>query len=652
MSDDRTNTETLFLGDDPALSVAGRRVPDRRQVSVRWLSGAVLTGLTSIFLMGGALFAALDGRHQLALPAHAVQGPPVEPRASDGAVRGPRLVQPQGSYDDSAQAGLMMVSTVTREGDRNVVKVRPFLHLDTPLAIAPKRELDYPAFNPLTIFSESGQPEAIAASAGLIYGAQVESEVTITTAPFDPQADAIAVSPMRSEDDDEIELLVRNAAPGLNTGVTNVSSLPYFDPGRFSFIDTVFISTPQVTITAENVSIHAMTEPNDAALRRFAERLARIRTEAPVSDILQAEGVDEVQADTLQKILSANLGSETLLPQDRLRMVYETDGGPQAAGIQIGRLSLYRGGTHLVTVARNDAGSFVYGREPDPIPQIGDRSEDDQQLLSTRLPSVYDAIYRAALSEGLTEELAGRLVRIFAFDVDFNARVSPADEISVFVSLEQDETQPTENSEILFASIRLGSAEHRYYRFQDPETGQVDYYDETGKSAKKFLLRQPVPNGRFRSPFGMRFHPILRYRKMHWGVDWAAPRGTPILAAGNGVIEKASWQGGYGRHTQIRHANGYVTSYSHQTKFAKGVVPGARVRQGQVIGYVGSTGLSTGPHLHYEVIVNGTKVDPMRIRLPKGKVLEGEVLAAFASERDRIDDLLIDEGEATQVASN
>jgi murein DD-endopeptidase MepM/ murein hydrolase activator NlpD len=139
---------------------------------------------------------------------------------------------------------------------------------------------------------------------------------------------------------------------------------------------------------------------------------------------------------------------------------------------------------------------------------------------------------------------------------------------------------------------------------------------------------------------------------MHWGVDWAAPRGTPIIAAGNGVVQSAGWESGYGKQTVIRHANGYETSYSHQSKIAEAVKPGARVRQGQVIGYVGSTGLSTGPHLHYEVIVNGTKVDPMRIRLPKGEELTGKQLAAFTAERERLEELLKEgeDGETPQLA--
>jgi murein DD-endopeptidase MepM/ murein hydrolase activator NlpD len=139
--------------------------------------------------------------------------------------------------------------------------------------------------------------------------------------------------------------------------------------------------------------------------------------------------------------------------------------------------------------------------------------------------------------------------------------------------------------------------------------------------------------------------------KLHAGVDWSAPRGTPIIAAGSGVVEKAGWSNGYGNQTLIKHANGYETSYSHQNAIAQGVVPGARIRQGQVIGYVGSTGLSTGPHLHYELIVNGSKVDAMRIRLPVGKTLKGSALANFKRERDRIDTLLKDEDEPQKVAS-
>jgi murein DD-endopeptidase MepM/ murein hydrolase activator NlpD len=200
-------------------------------------------------------------------------------------------------------------------------------------------------------------------------------------------------------------------------------------------------------------------------------------------------------------------------------------------------------------------------------------------------------------------------------------------------------------------SSTFGGQTRNFYRFQ-MQDGDSDYFDQDGRSAEQFLLRNPLPAGRFRSGFGARRHPILGYVRMHTGVDWSAPIGTPIIAAGNGVIEKAGWAGGYGKQIMIRHANGYETSYNHQSAFAKGIKVGMRVRQGQVIGYLGQTGLATGPHLHYELLVNGTKVDPMRVRLPVGKVLKGDDLVAFKRERERIDDLLKQEdADQLKVAS-
>ncbi|RUW59781.1 M23 family metallopeptidase, partial [Mesorhizobium sp. M2A.F.Ca.ET.067.02.1.1] len=229
--------------------------------------------------------------------------------------------------------------------------------------------------------------------------------------------------------------------------------------------------------------------------------------------------------------------------------------------------------------------------------------------------------------------------------------LSPADRLEVLFSQPDGDDQTSDNSELLYVSATFGGQTRNFYRFQ-MQDGSTDYFDENGSSAKQFLLRNPLPNGRFTSGFGARRHPILGYVRMHTGTDWAAPIGSPIIAAGNGVVEKAGWAGGYGKQIIIRHANGYETSYNHQSAFAKGIEPGLHVRQGQVIGYLGQTGLSTGPHLHYELIVNGTKVDSMRVRLPVGKVLKGDDLVAFKKERERIDDLLKQEdGNSLKVAS-
>jgi murein DD-endopeptidase MepM/ murein hydrolase activator NlpD len=267
------------------------------------------------------------------------------------------------------------------------------------------------------------------------------------------------------------------------------------------------------------------------------------------------------------------------------------------------------------------------------------------------LPTIYDGIYRAAYSYGMSKDMTQRLVRLLASNVDFQSRTTTSDRLEVLFSQPDEDDEASENSELLYVSASIGGQTRNFYRFRT-EDGSFDYFDENGSSAQQFLLRNPVPNGKFRSGFGGRRHPILGYTRMHTGVDWAAPRGTPIIASGNGVVEKAGWAGGYGKQIMIRHANGYVSSYNHQSAFAKNIAPGVRVRQGQVIGYVGSTGLSTGAHLHYELIVNGTKVDPMRVRLPVGKVLKGEELTAFRRERERIDELLRQQDRNTvKVAS-
>jgi murein DD-endopeptidase MepM/ murein hydrolase activator NlpD len=230
------------------------------------------------------------------------------------------------------------------------------------------------------------------------------------------------------------------------------------------------------------------------------------------------------------------------------------------------------------------------------------------------------------------------LIRVYSYDVDFQRKTKPGDSFEVLFT--GDEEGGDAKADVMFASLTVGGEARKFYRFITQDDGIADYYDETGKSAKKFLVRKPVPTAIMRSGFGSRRDPIFGYTKMHTGIDWAAPMGTPIYASGNGSIEKAGWESGYGKYIRIKHMNGYETAYGHMTAFARGMEPGSRVRQGQVIGYIGSTGLSTGPHLHYEIIINGRQVDPMRLKLPRGRVLEGAMLASFEQERDRLDRLV------------
>jgi len=242
-------------------------------------------------------------------------------------------------------------------------------------------------------------------------------------------------------------------------------------------------------------------------------------------------------------------------------------------------------------------------------------------------------------SRRVTEEL--RRLRQLAVEGEALLAGGDGDLLAVLDGAGEDETPVADSrNDVLFAALTVGGETKKFYRFQSPDDGLVDYYDDGGKSAKKFLVRKPVAEGIMRSSFGIRRHPILGYTKMHTGVDWAAPSGTPIYASGNGTVAKEGWESGYGKYIRILHTNGYETAYGHMSAFARGIEEGKRVRQGQVIGFVGSTGLSTGSHVHYEILVNGRFVDPMRIKLPRGRVLDGGMLAGFEQERERLDSIM------------
>jgi murein DD-endopeptidase MepM/ murein hydrolase activator NlpD len=223
--------------------------------------------------------------------------------------------------------------------------------------------------------------------------------------------------------------------------------------------------------------------------------------------------------------------------------------------------------------------------------------------------------------------------------------VKPGDSFEMFFDGGNDD----EAGELLYTSMTIAEQSRKFYRFRTPDD-VVDYYDEQGNSAKKFLMRNPVKGGRYTSGFGDRRHPLLKYLRQHTGVDWAAPSGTPILAAGDGTVEKVGREGGYGNYVRIRHVNGFATAYGHMLRFAQGMEKGVAVKQGQVIGYVGSTGLSTGPHCHFEVMVNNQFVNPMTIQVPRGLQLTGRQLAEFQRERRRIEVLMQMDPVTSRVA--
>lgn len=634
------------LGDEEALLADGRKAPDRREVSIRWLSGTFLTGITSSALMGIALFAALDGREQLAIPGEAYASADFS-SPTKGSEKGTRLVGTSIAAKPSDKE-ILEISTIINEGDRSVIRSRPFAHVKMALAASHTGKLDYPKFDPLKIFS-SGDAEAESeANATVIYGADVDSEIRLTTTDFPITAPAYDYAATMT--DDEAEEVVRNNGSILTDDMLQVAALHYVDPQRFDGLDAAFDvgANLNARVVAENVTVSPALSSEDNTVE-FIDDVIAIRKELAIVDALTNAGYGKGEAKYVSEILSEETGSPNLEPGDVFRIGLEQRG----ESTRIVRASVYSGRSHLATVAVNDFEILVPAEQPPSSPAVYTAFDDTPVAVSTGrdLPRIYDGIYKAALSYGMNTEMTEKVIRMLASNVDFQARLKPTDSLEAIFSVDEETKEAGADSELLYIGASFGNNIVGLYRFRNPEEGSVDYYDAEGRSARQFLLRNPVPNGRFRSKFGMRRHPILGYSRMHTGVDWSAPRGTPIIAAGNGVVERAGRRGGYGNQTTIRHPNGYVSSYSHQSKFAKGVVAGARIRQGQVIGYVGSTGLSTGPHLHYELSVNGTRVDPMRVRLPDGKSLSGETLAAFQNERARIDDLIRPNGDPEQLAS-
>ena len=246
------------------------------------------------------------------------------------------------------------------------------------------------------------------------------------------------------------------------------------------------------------------------------------------------------------------------------------------------------------------------------------------------------SLYNAAVEAGVEPNIIIEFARIFGFEVDFQRDIRKGDHFEIFYEkFEDDNNKVRDTGKIIYASMTVNGEEINLYNFEFK--GDEEYYDIKGKSITKSLMKTPINGARLSSSFGMRKHPILGYNRMHKGTDFAAPSGTPIMASGTGTITRARWCGGGGNCVKIKHNSTYETVYAHMKAFAKGIREGKKVKQGQIIGYVGSTGLSTGPHLHYEVIVNGKKVNSQKLKLPSGKILKGEARKEFELERIKID---------------
>jgi len=622
----------IELGNAPPLSVDGglRRDFDRRRVSVRWLSGTILAGLCGAALMGGAVFAALDGE------AHFAANPErVEP--SRGALAGRATARKSDRLPPVAETNsarhVIRVTTMTKVGEREVPRVRPFIKISSNLALsATELSAKIPPFNPQRLLANMGDDETPAAEEG---AGDPNAEVSFVTRDLlsaMPRLKLAAIVQM-----DDVLSKVRDAA-NYTGSVPPKFALASINPGRLAYPSAEAPADPyagfEARIVPENITMLAKTAPQATGGNSGNERNIVMKKGETLGAILRDLGATPEEIKAIAAVLGPRGRDGNLKEGQKIRVLLSPVRGSQR--LQPVRVTLVGETAIEAVVALSDLGKYVAVDVQSAESHADAAADDDDEDDGTGI-RLYQSIYETALRNQVPKSVIEELIRVYSYDVDFQRKAKPGDSFEVLYG---DEENSDGKSDVMFASLTVGGEPRKFYRFITPDDGIADYYDETGKSAKKFLVRKPTPTAIMRSGFGSRRDPIFGYTKMHTGIDWAAPMGTPIYASGNGTLEKAGWESGYGKYIRIKHMNGYETAYGHMTAFARGMEPGARVRQGQVIGYVGSTGHSTGAHVHFEILVNGRFVDPMRIKLPRGRELEGTVLSSFEHERDRLDGMM------------
>ncbi len=631
------------LGNEPALSVdgdAGGPV-HRRRLSIQWFSGTILTGLCGAALMGGAVFASLDGETTFAKAPERVelaQRAKSNPSLS-GTLRKTNRLPVLGEPNVAREA--LRVPTVTRRQDGETVRVRPYERVFGNLSLTVSDlSANIPPFNPQKILADAvsdddqsaaPQPDAEVSfsTCGLVpppHRGKTVSEAVCELSSLLPKVKRSTQLPL-----DEVLESVRDLAKA--SGTRLMADATGAAPLHLAYAadnDSNAYLGFQARIVPENVTLLAKTRPSAAPDAN--ERLITAKRGETVGMILHDLGATPDLIQQILAVLGPAVSTNPLKEGQRVRVLL----APPLLGRVLPERVVVDGDSSIeAAAALSDMNTYV----PVDISNIDVESEEPPppQETADSSASLYQSLWETALQNDVPQAVIEELVRIYAYDVDFQRKVQPGDSFDVLYS---QDVNGDGTHEIRYASLRVGGETHTFYHFRTSDNGQYDYYDSTGKSAKKFLVRKPVTVGMESSPFGWRINPLLHINEMHTGVDWAAPLGSPIFAAGEGTIEQIGHRGGYGKYIRLRHAGGYETAYGHMTAFARGLDVGSHVRQGQVIGFVGSTGLSTGAHVHFEIWVNGRVVDPMRIKLPRGRVLDGPTLAEFERDHRQLDALM------------
>lgn len=594
--------------------------------------------------MGGAVFASLDGEaHFAATPERAEPGLHNPPGNRATARKGDRL-SPVGEAEGARQ--IIRTTTMTRIGEREVPRVRPFIRVSSNLALTVSElSANIPRFNPQRAMANLGDDEPLANDEPV--DAAPDAEVSFVTRDLPsllPRLRVAATVPF-----DEVLAKVRDAANWTGAAPAKFTLASVNPSDRLAYAAPEPVDPYagfEARIVPENITLIPKTVSQATGGNGGSERTIVIRKGDTLTMVLRDLGAAPEEIKSIAAVLGVRGRDGNLREGQKLRVLLAPVRG--TARLQPVRVMVVGDNGTEAVAALSDLGRYV-AVDVQSAEARASEPEDDEDDDGTGV-RLYQSIYETALRNQVPRSVIDDLIQVYSYDVDFQRRARPGDALEVLYTGEEEfnDAKP----DVLFASLTVGGEVKKFYRYVSPDDGIVDYYDETGKSARKFLVRKPVNDGILRSGFGSRRHPILGYTKMHTGLDWAAPMGTPIFASGNGVVEKAGWESGYGKYIRLKHNYGYETAYGHMTAFARGMEPGTRVHQGQVIGYVGSTGLSTGAHVHYEILVNGRLVDPMRIKLPRGRVLDGPVLASFEHERDRVDAMMTQPSRVQAIAQN
>jgi murein DD-endopeptidase MepM/ murein hydrolase activator NlpD len=627
---------TIDLGNEPPLSVDGETSVgvDRRRVSVQWFSGTILTGLCGAALMGGAVFASLDGETNFAVSAVRFDAPAQDVAAEKAASRKSDRLPALGETNMARQQ--IPISTVSKVGNREVMRKRMLVRVETNLSLSTSElSANIPPFNPQRMLADTGTNGSSEEAAA----PQADDEVSFVTrdlAAILPHVRITATVPI-----EDVISYVRDAAnwtgapkpPRYVASIEPNARLGYATEGT----DDLYAGIGARGVP-QNITLFPKTAPQTTGGTGASERTVAAKKGDSIGIILRDLGAAPDDIRAIAAALGAKGRDAALKEGWKVRVLLSPPLPGGGNRMQPARVTLIGDTAVEAVVALSDLGKYVpvdVQSAETPVAENADDQEDDGS--GVRL---YQSIYETALRNQVPRPIVDDLIRIYSYDVDFQRKAEPGDSFAVLYAGDDEAGAAETKSEVLFAALTVGGETKKFYRFQSPEDGVVDYYDDSGKSAKKFLVRKPLADGIMRSGFGMRKHPVLGYVRAHTGVDWAAPNGTPIYASGNGTVEEVGPKNGYGKYIRIRHANGYETAYGHMSAYARNIAPGTRVHQGQVIGYVGSTGLATGPHLHYEIIINSRFVDPMKVKLPRGRVLDGADLASFNRERIRLDGLM------------